>query len=315
MKYFLLLLSLVLSPIFALNLYAEDVRDLLIYNSDKELIAYIKDNKLHSSENKILYNAVGKIIFTGDNDRRRNMKWMVQIPNFTGSRSGKLTRPNSSGADYTTHRSGFFYGDRIMEFNANLMLRLIQEEDSLWFKKGLSEEKIGFGISSAEEIPVTHLVMAFQFIKDYEVLDAFVKGQIAEWKPEAKSSMGSGTIRPLWEGARDEFIWDGQVLKKRWSAGDQEWTFDGTILRNTWTGSEDEYEWDGNVLKKRWGMSGEEYEWDGRTMRRRFDSRYQYSKSGNVIRRDFTSADRDEWEIQGDIPIPVIMLVIFRIAK
>lgn len=285
-----------------------------IYDYQDSLIAVIEDNQL-KSDGEVLFTIKGKIIYTGDSDRRRNMLWLVQIPNFQGSRSGKLTRPNRREADYTSHRSAFYHGNAIMDRRINRMLNFEHDDEKIALKKGLENTPTGHVKGDLENISGIHYAVIFAFMKDYLNLDAYVMNQISDWGGFEQKSLGQGTIKRLWDGTRSEFIWDGKILKKRWVSDGDEWEFDGRILRNAWSGTDDEFEWDGQVLRRRWGSSPDEFILDGNTIRPRFGGGQSYVIQGNIVRKQFGSVDRDEWEIQGDIPIPIIILIVYRVIK
>jgi hypothetical protein len=127
----------------------------------------------------------------------------------------------------------------------------------------------------------------------------------------------SGTIRKLWNTGTEEFVWDGETLKRKWNSFDyEEWTFDGITLKRLWYPGQEEMEWDGKVLRRKWYSSNDEFEYDGSVIRRRWGTATDgFLIQGNIIKRAYDNAMEDQWEMDGKIPIPIIAIVVFGLLR
>jgi hypothetical protein len=150
--------------------------------------------------------------------------------------------------------------------------------------------------------------------------DKAAKERVQEVTPptvEGQEAIGSGTIKRLWGSAEDEYVWDGRIIKRKWNSFDfEEWSFDGKTLKRVWYAGEDDYVWDGKTLRKKWNTGTDEFEFDGSVLRRKWNTGMdEFSIQGNIVKRLWNTNNNDEWEIDGDIPVPVIAMVVFGLLK
>jgi hypothetical protein len=140
--------------------------------------------------------------------------------------------------------------------------------------------------------------------------------EAAEAVAKSAPTLGAGTIRKLWGNGNEEFIWDGKILKNRWRIDEYEqWTFDGNYIYRAWFDTGEILAWDGKTLRRNFAENNM-FVQDGNALRAVFgNGNEEFYIQGNIVKRVWVSLGNDEWEINGEIPIPVIMMVVFRIAR
>ena len=128
---------------------------------------------------------------------------------------------------------------------------------------------------------------------------------------------GTGTIRKLWGNNNQDYIWDGKILRNRWNNNEfEQWTFDGTYISRAYFDTGEDFEWDGTTLQSRWNMNGQAYTLQGSSIKAIYgNNNDEFFIQGNIIKRAWTAVGNDEWEVNGEIPIPILMMVVFRIIR
>lgn len=134
---------------------------------------------------------------------------------------------------------------------------------------------------------------------------------------DSSNSMGSGRIYLPYGGQAYEWIWNGETLKPAWGIRwEDEWTYDGRYL--TPAGStRDQWQWDGNLLKPAWSANPSvQWQFQNGTLRPFWNSTpdREWRYIDGRVRPTYNPDPRQTWEVEGDIPLPVIALVVLGIA-
>lgn len=148
--------------------------------------------------------------------------------------------------------------------------------------------------------------------------DASYTGDSALVDSMAVDSMGSGRIFLPYGGQASEWIWDGETLKPAWGVRfEDEWTFDGRYLSPKAGGTRQEWQWDGTILKPAWSAEPSlQWQFRNGTLRPFWNSSAdrEWRYIDGRIRPTYNPDPRRTWEVEGDIPLPVIALVVLGIA-
>ena len=201
------------------------------------------------------------------------------------------------------------------------MLGFLKEDKNgrMVFHDAQSDEVIGY--TNHNSVKDAELILGFLIFSEYFDLE----NRLMETLKQSASTNESGgqflgSIKSLWNhGADTEWIWDGKILRLRWANNPYyEWFFDGEILRPNWQHNiQEEYTWDGEVFKPLWrSSSAEEWIWDGNRFKPMWNSdvNREFVIDENRAMPYWSNDKNMEWTISGEIPLPVIAIVILGIA-
>ncbi len=285
-----------------------------IYDSTGKTILFFDNDRLVEAESKKTFVTVtGNTVFDGESTEKRDILLLVAIENiFSKKKMGYALNSAQDEAIFSISNGRFFYKE------TKGQMAYYQEENgqSLVLYSDTSGKAL---CRVSSELSTGKLVAIFYyFMRKYE-LDKLVKVEITESakQPATDVSQTSGSISRLWNTGMDEFVWDGQVFKRKWNSFDyEEWTFDGATLKRLWYPGNEEFIWDGEILRRKWYASPDEFEWDGTILRRRWGpASDEFIVQGNIVKRYFGSNSQDEWKIDGDIPIPLVALIVFGLLR
>lgn len=269
---------------------------------------------IKNESGRIVYNIQGNIIFSRTGEKRKDIMLMLKSKNLFSNKSGEVIGQRNNEVIYYTYGGGYYI--RPSEKTSETMLLAYWQKNkaggySLF--NGENDTLLAFyPDGNAEDVLLTALFHYYQSVHE------MAKTIIDNYEPPSGKVMDvsntSGTIRMMWGRGEQEFEWDGYVLRKKWGNNQMlEWTFDGLILRRVWsTTGDEEFIWENNVLRRRWYTSNDEFVWNGRTIRRRYGPELEeYIIQGGTIKSMWQQSDSNQWQMDGDIPIPVIAMVIY----
>lgn len=285
-----------------------------IYDSAGKTILIFENDKLVEAESKKTFVTVtGNTVFDGESTEKRDILLLVAIENiFSKKKMGYALNSAQDEAIFSISNGRFFY----KETKGQMAYYKEENEQNIVLYRDTSGKAL---CRVSSELSTGKLVAIFYyFMRKYE-LDKSVKVEITESAKQPATDVGqtSGSISRLWNTGVDEFVWDGQVFKRKWNSFDyEEWTFDGTTLKRLWYPGNEEFIWDGEILRRKWFTSPDEFEWDGTILRRRWGpASDEFIIQGNIVKRYFGSNSQDEWKIDGDIPIPLVALIVFGLLR
>ncbi|MEX0812626.1 MAG: hypothetical protein WD048_10455 [Chitinophagales bacterium] len=299
-----------------LNTWASEV--FTFRDSSGTPLLHVSDALIKNEKGRILYNIQGNIIFSGTGEKRKDILLMLKSENIFSKKSGEVLGQKKGQVIYFTYGGGYYIRPS-EQSTETLLLAYWQKNKAGGFSlyHGKNDSLLAFyPDQNAKDVLLTALFHYFQ------TSNAMSETLVAAYEPPDKTvpdvTNTSGTIRRMWGGGNQEFEWDGYVLRRRWGNNPmQEWTYDGLILRRVWSSSgNEEFIWENNILRRRWYTSKDEFVWNGRTIRRRYGpEQEEYIIQGTVVKSMWTESDANQWAIDGEIPVPVIAMVIYGLVN
>lgn len=278
-----------------------------VTDSSGNTLLKINGTQILSPEGKVLYTVRGNLVFEGESEKKKHIILMINTPDIFSKKAGNVLNKDNEQL-YGLYQGGFYLGDRGME--DRFLIAQYDNNSSTNTKLKLPSGQVVANVSG-EVLTNGMLVAVFDHLNYVNELDSAARNIMADIIVKEEASRG--TIKRLWNAGDDEFVWDGYVLKRRFNSFDyEEWSFDGTTLKRVWYSNSVEYRWDGTYLRNRWGSANDEYVYDGRSIKSRFGTGdNEYIIQGNIVKPMWESDGQNEWEINGNIPVPVIALVVF----
>lgn len=294
-------------------IYAEGVA---VTDSMKKLIFLIQNDKIISVVNgSVIYTVKGNLVFTGDSEQRADIVFMFSSSDIFSRKGGQLLLMKNQQALFTVLRGKIYLG--AAGYRDELLLGEIRKTDSSMVFMNPRNERPVFQIHSSHVSPAKVMAIVRLFFLMYNMEQAILDSLSARAQ-QHPFPQGAGTIRRLWSATgKEDFVWDGRILRHRWHFNDFEhWWFDGQTLRRAYYQTNEDFEWDGHTLRRKWLNDSAHFVVEGNTIRRVFgDLQDEFHIQGNIIKRAFSTYGADEWEVAGEVPIPIIILVIYRIAR
>lgn len=280
---------------------------------------YVADNEIYSPDkNWLLFFSKGNIFFTGENDARQNIFLYCTSMNPLEEKWNTIQLKEERQPAYSYYSGKFYTGQVRSEAEAQQKELLHVQRSGKWmaFYSSINDSLLAYYLT--DSLPnSTAIIVAYSLIERYDLLKQLKNkySAIAAVQPAFSS------IKPMWGNTTaNEWIWDGKILRPRWNNNPQlGWTFDGKTIKPYWGNNiYEQYEWDGEYFRPVWRTNRNlEWQWDGRIFKPVWDTDWknQYTISSGIIKPWSNVHAEREWQMEGDIPIPLVILIISGIAR
>lgn len=290
-----------------------------VFLADTSKLFFVNENEIYSPDKQqLLYFQKGNIFFNGSTDDRQNIFLLTTSLNAGGNSTEQIYEKSNREVRYSFSQNKFYSGNVESEEQKKAAELIHIEKSKKWlaFYSSLDDSLLAY--FNADSLhSSTSIIVAYTLIKKLE-LDK----KLAELpKPAPQQTNSYATIKPFWGNATaNEWMWDGNILRPRWNVDPRlAWTFDGQTIKPYYgTNIYEEYSWDGEIFKPVWRTNrAQEWSWDGRLMKPVWDTDWadQYKIEAGVVKPWSNVHTEKEWRLDGEIPIPLIILIISGIAK
>lgn len=285
------------------------------YTPNDRLLFTLENTRVADSTGKVLFTVFNNIVFKGDSRDNEDIAYLLQSKDLMSKHIGAIYNGENELL-YTVKKGRFFIGDNRSAQNHFLDIQIIPDK-RINFVDPATEKIMGYGRGG--NWTNAELLAIFLAYVERGYVGELVKQRV-QVANQAHDEGIKGLIYKEWEsGFYYEWQWDGHVLKPRYgNRPEDEWVFDGTYLRPYWgIGGRTDWVWDGQILKPYWGEVQElTFQWDGYSIRPYWDYRKEddWVIEEDRARPKWNNDYRLEWNIKGEIPIPVIALVVLGFA-
>lgn len=312
--------SALLTILVSLLCSARGQQDIYLFIDSTTIIGNISDNKVFTGPGQIAYTIGGNILYTGDSTERAAILFGVYAKDILSKKSGLIFQADMQTVQYFTLHSTFYLGDHPIDRNNERLLTIEAINDSLHSVHSGQHGDSVIGIIEGRFTNQVQVAAAAHLYIRHFHLDELVRKRMREIEGKNTSADGSGFIHPLYDrGPYYEWNWDGQTLKPYWGyRPEDEWTFDGQYLKPAWSADpQSEWVWDGHILKPYWD-AGVEHQWIWKEgMLKPFwdsDPDRQWVLEDGIVRPMWRFNTMQEWVIEGQVPLPVVALVVLGYA-
>jgi hypothetical protein len=294
--------------------------DGFVYLANKEKLFFVSGNDILSPDkSQVLYFNKGNIFFSGTSDDRQNIFLLTTSMNTATNKTAYLYEKDSRQATYCFVDNQFFVFQQSQseENEAQKLLYITESGKWLAFYSAYNDSLLAY--FEKDSLPAfVKIITAYTLIEKYDLINK----KSVQWQESTTNAEqhGFSSIKPIWGNvSAGEWIWDGQVLRPRWNADPRlAWTFDGQTIK-PYLGNNiyAQYSWDGEYFKPVWRNNRQlEWSWDGRILKPVWDTDWanQYMIQNGVIKPWSNVHTEREWQMDGEIPLPLIILVISGLA-
>lgn len=291
-----------------------------VFLADTSKLFFVNSNEIYSANGKqLLYFQKGNIFFSGTVDDRQNIFLLTTSMNPASEKLESVFEKDSREASFT-FAANKFYSGKTESDDLRTRTELIHiERLKKWLAFYASYNDTLLAYYHFDSLPPSAAIMvAYTLAKKFDLEKKIVAQQPLE---QVFQNNTNATIKPFWgNSTANEWIWDGKIFRPRWNVDPKlAWTFDGQTVKQYYGNNINlQYNWDGETLKPIWRTNrAEEWSWDGRQLKPVWDNDWanQYTFDDGVLKPWSTNHPEREWQIDGDIPMPLIILVISGIAK
>ena len=270
---------------------------------------------------KVVLTVRSNIVYSDTTEARESIELLVRAEDIFAKGPSQGIKNDMVTVLFTISKGAFYLGNNGV-YNPSMMMAYykVDNKGNLALYSGQTNKVIahinGNDMTTGELTSVFYLLMQ-RWRLDKVAREAVKVAGAASTTASTDISQTRGSIRKVFNSGQDEFVWDGITIKRKWSSVEyDEWKFDGKSLKRAWYVGDDEFTWDGTILKRKFNTGTDEFEYDGKILRRRWNTgQDEYSIQGNIVKHLWNSGTDDEWEIDGDVPVPVIGMVVFGLLK
>jgi len=291
-----------------------------VFLADTSKLFFVNNNEIYSSNGKqLLYFQKGNIFFSGTSDERQNIFLLTTSMNPASEKLESVYEKDSREASFS-FTANKFYSGKTESDDLRPRTELIHVERlKKWLAFYASYNDTLLAYYNFDSLPpYAAIIVAYTLAKKFELEK---KIAIQQTTQKVFQNNTYATIKPFWGNtSANEWIWDGKTFHPRWNVDPKlAWTFDGQTVKQYYGNNINlQYNWDGETLKPIWRTNrAEEWSWDGRQIKPIWDTDWanQYTFEDSLLKPWSTNHPEREWQIDGDIPMPLIILVISGIAK
>lgn len=275
----------------------------------------LDDTQILTPTDEVKFSITGNILFKGESQKKRDIVMLVNSNNVFGNKLGRGLADDMRTPIFNIYQGHFYLGGYATKDEYLMAYYKKADDGSIEVYK---YDNTRLATIYGEALTNGQLAISFYLLMQQYGLDEETRENLATMLTEAGQNFRqSGTIRKLWNTGDDEFIWDGYTIKRRFNSFDyEEWSFDGRTLRRAWYDGGSEYVWDGQTLKEQWSNTNEEFIWDGKIIRSRWSQTGKsFQVQGNIVRPVWDSTGDEEWQIDGNVPIPIVIMVVFGLLR
>lgn len=283
-----------------------------IKGADASIIGTLEKNYLLDSIHQVLYNYKGFIIFNKLSNNKNDIVLTLDIRKSKAIIFNKVETTASwvIKSNYIVWKKG----------KDNIDIIKIEKQNGFTsFYNENNDSLIGF--VESENLTGLELSLAFFHLWNELNWEEKFDKQIKTFNKQTSNLEEGilGLMKPVFGDDMNVWLWDGKYLFHAYN-NDQRyvWEFDGETLKPIWNSRiENEWSWDGDELKPFWGgHPRNNWRWDNDILRQVFENNYknEYEIVDNIVRKRFGSFGEIEWQIEGEIPLPVLTLVILGIV-
>ena len=279
---------------------------------------YARNNEIYSPDkNTLMYFQKGNIIFKGTTDERSNIFLLTSSMDLNSDELQLLYEKVNRNPTYSFAKNKFYLGkNESEEFRAkNELIHVMRAKKWLAFYASYNDSLLAF--YAADSLPSsTAIFVAYTLARKLNLETKLTVKQNSLPFEDTKVA----TIKPVvGDQVLNEWIWDGKFLRPRWNVDPRlVWKFDGQTIKPFGNNLFDQYTWDGETFKPAWRDDNtKEWAFNGNQLKPLWgnDPGNEYIIEKGSIKPADAQHPEKEWKIDGDVPVPVLILILSGIAR
>jgi hypothetical protein len=284
-----------------------------VYDKNSKLIFIIENGRISAPESDTILTVRGNIIFFGTSNKADDIIMSTDARDVYQKGRGNVYNRDGSNAGWYISRGNIYFAQFREE---NAVANIVKTDDYLAFYNAMNDSLLAF-IPETPEYSPAEILALFQLM--WQMYD--LEEQFNQTRNTVQATQGGiiGSMEPTWGGGV-VWLWDGKFLFPAHNNNQfMVWQFSNNVLRPKLNPrNHEEWRWDGDSLRPYWGGHPQnEWSWRGGILRQVWANNHLNEfiiDNDNIARPRFGNLGENEWQIQGNIPLPVITAVLLGIV-
>ena len=289
-------------------LFTQVSAQVAVLDLHQDTIFLVEEGKILSPKGEVIFSSKGNIVFKGNSSSYKDILFTLALDSFSQTKHAIIY--NNKGAESNFSIKESVYQFKLGETNY-AVATIVENPDNFAIYNNLNDSLLAF-------IPSKQVSNAQIFASFYGLWNLFKMKETLQALVKASSNSqvdGLSVIQPVF-GNGIVWVWDGKYLYPNGANLNHAmvWVFENNKLypRN-YPRTQEEWAWDGSSLKPYWGGNPQsQWSWQNGILRQVWNNNYmnEYFIEENVIRKRFGNYGDNEWEMKGDIPLPIATAVV-----
>lgn len=280
-----------------------------VFNLDKDTVLLIAGEQVSDSSGNVIFSTKGNIVFDGNSSSYKDIIFTLAIDSLSQKKRGTVYNKKGAESMFSVQQS-MVNVERKDQLCA--VATFVQNPDNWAIYSNLNDSLLAFipttNVSNAQLFAVFYALWNSQGMK--QQLDAFIN------QSTSNNTKGLAAMVPVM-GNGFIWVWDGTYLYPNGvpMSHPMVWKFENNKLSPVhYPRTQEEWRWDGQGLKPYWGGNPQnQWEWRNGVLRQIWNNNFQneyFIDENQVIRKRFGVYGDNEWQIEGDMPLPLVTAVV-----
>lgn len=306
-----------------------------VFNAQNELMLIIDEQTISSPQGEVIFSAQGNIVFTGNSNQATDIIFKTNAASVFQEATANIFTQSGANANWYIAKGNFYYMQEKPEF---IVINANKTDDYIAFYSGINDSLLAFISEPAAYSPAILFALT-QILWQSHNLDKALSAKIEALKNQnaqqnnvqnqnttqnqnvqvQNNKQKIASMEPVFGNAMP-WLWDGKYLYPAFDRNPMlVWQFTNNVLRpRQLPRNHEEWRWDGDTLKPNWGgHPNREWTWRGGILRNVWNNNMNQEyiiDNNNIARPRFGNFGENEWQINGNIPLPVITAVLLGIV-
>ena len=282
-----------------------------VLSLEQDTLLQIENGQIISPANSVLFSSKGNIIFKGKSSSYKDILFTLALDSISQEKEGVIYNRKGARSLFTIQQSIINYAYKDETY---AVATFVKNDDYWAIYNNLNDSLLAY-------LPSVQVSNASLFATFYALWNSTgMKAQLISAVNTSKEENmdGLAIMQPVF-GAEIVWIWDGTYLYPNGmnSSHPMVWKYENEKLQPVnYPRTQEEWYWDGQGLKPYWGGDpSNQWTWQNGVLRQTWNNNYknEYFIEDMVIRKRFGVYGDNEWEIKGDMPLPLITAVVLGI--
>lgn len=290
-------------------LWAFAQAQLPVFNLERDTVLLIAGEQITDPAGKVIFSTKGNIVFDGNSSSYKDILFTLAIDSLSQKKQGTIYNKKGAESMFSVQQS-LVNVERKDQLYA--VATFVQNPDNWAIYSNLNDSLLSFipstNVSNAQLFAVFYALWNSQGMK--QQLDAFIN------RSTSTNTNGLAAMVPVM-GNGFIWVWDGTYLYPNGvpMSHPMVWKFENNKLSPVhYPRTQEEWRWDGQGLKPYWGGNPQnQWEWRNGVLRQIWNNNFQneyFIDENQVIRKRFGVYGDNEWQIEGDMPLPLITAIV-----
>lgn len=285
-----------------------------VYNSQNELMLMIDNQKITTPQGEVIFSTQGNIVFSGKSNDKNDIIFKTDAQSVFQENKANVFTKTGASANWFIAEGNFYYKEVAPQ---NIIVNVNQTDDFIAFYSGINDSLLAYITDPATYSPALMFALTQILWQSYNLDKAFQE-KIQSLNASNNSPQIASMVPTFGNGMA--WLWDGKFL---YPANDRNpmlvWQFSNNILKpRQLPANHEEWIWDRDTLKPYWGgHPNREWSWRGGILRQVWSNNMNNEyiiDNDNIARPRFGNFGENEWQITGNIPLPVVTAVLLGIV-